>query len=144
MAQTAQTALCEKLSELSCELKTINEQIEQADKTGIDELERSCLHAHDVIFDSLLNSKAKISPILLQAYTNIESEIKNARSMIHGACCGEDADCDMQLLLAEYELDFAVLAAKRAVYEAAKGLCLLEQSSDASQTYGKENERSQR
>ena len=94
MAQTAQTALCEKLSELSCELKTINEQIEQADKTGIDELERSCLHAQDVIFDSLLNSKAKISPILLQAYTNIESEIKNARSRIHGACCGEDADCD--------------------------------------------------
>ena len=75
--------------------------LKEADFFGIasgnnmpDKFERSCLHAQDVIFDSLLNSKAKISPILLQAYTNIESEIKNARSRIHGACCGEDADCD--------------------------------------------------
>ena len=72
--------------------------LKEADFFGIasgnnmpDKFERSCLHAQDVIFDSLLNSKAKISPILLQAYTNIESEIKNARSRIHGACCGEYA-----------------------------------------------------
>ena len=46
--------------------------LKEADFFGIasgnnmpDKFERSCLHAQDVIFDSLLNSKAKISPILL-------------------------------------------------------------------------------
>lgn len=79
-----------------------------------DELRRECLENELTVRNRLARSRARPLSALADSFADIEKIITSARGASDADADGDDAT-EKSLLLAEYELDFAMLAADRAL-----------------------------
>ena len=121
----AHEILSVKICELEDQLSRLSSRIHLSETAGhgrlqmeIHTLSNECAETELTMQKKLQTSRAEIVAILSGAYDEIEQTVKTTQSKLQARESGQD-HLDMiaedKILLAEYVLDFAVLAANRAI-----------------------------
>lgn len=87
-------------------------------KRQIDALERECVEAESALRRDMQRSKSGLVPILAQSYDQVGRIIQSSKQRLQALEADSpdvEAVVEEKLLLAEYALDFAHLAAARAL-----------------------------
>ena len=137
----AHEILSVKLWELGERLSRLDSRIRLSETAGpgrlrqeIDSLARECAEAELSLEEGLRRSRAKAAAILAKAWGEAGQAFRRARAELEAREKGRDeAAAEEKILLAEYALDIAVLAADRAL--------LLSMEAIAAQQAGQEQER---
>lgn len=111
-----------KLSELDDQIARLHHRIQRSETitpdrlhTEIQTLASECEENESIVRDSLQRSKAQLPGQLLAVYDDIETVIRRVKEKLSGTHADREADLEQKLLMAEYELDFAMLAVNRAL-----------------------------
>ena len=117
----ANDVLSVKLSELDERISSLHRRIRSSQETSpaalqaeIALLRQECTANEQTLRSRLLGSRAAAVQKLAGSWTEIENQIQAARTVWDGNTA-DDADSEEKLLLAEYMLDFAMLAADHAL-----------------------------
>lgn len=117
----ANDVLSVKLSELDERISSLHRRISSSQETSpaalqaeIALLRQECTANEQTLRSRLLGSRAAAVQKLAGSWTEIENQIQAARAVWDGNTA-DDADSEEKLLLAEYMLDFAMLAADHAL-----------------------------
>lgn len=117
----ANDVLSVKLSELDERISSLHRRISSSQETSpaalqaeIALLRQECTANEQTLRSRLLGSRAAAVQKLAGSWTEIENQIQAARAVWDGGTA-DDADSEEKLLLAEYMLDFAMLAADHAL-----------------------------
>lgn len=123
--------LDEKIGELHSRIRFIGSAGQSRLQKEIQKLEEEYIQTRLSLGDKLKFSKASYVFPLANAFTAIEEEIQKAAAKMDISICSlEDTTCneatettlEKQTLLAEYSLDFALLAANRALLSSLKAI----------------------
>ena len=123
--------LDEKISELHNRIQLIDSAGQSCLQKEIKKLEKEYIQTLLSLGDKLKFSKASYIFPLANAFTAIEEEIQKAAAKMNISLCSlDDTTCneatdttlEKQSLLAEYSLDFALLAANRALLSSLKAI----------------------
>lgn len=121
-----------KLDELDERFSALHSRIQVSEKSGpeileedIQSLEKECDTEKQAIRANMRDSRARPAELLLRAYDEIEEIRANTkREIIRTLVAGEEGEISAENLayLAEYMLDFAVLAANDALLVSMKAI----------------------
>lgn len=135
----AHEILTVKLCELEDQLARLSGRIHLSETAGHDRLRqeigalsKECAEGELILQKKLQLSRAEMVATLAAAYREIEQVIQRAKEALEDPAAGRDG-AEEKLLLAEYALDFAVQAARRAL--------LLSMEAIDAQLTGRETER---
>lgn len=116
----ANEILSVKLSELDDRISHIHGRIHLGESYDpktlgmeIKRIEQECKEMHQTISDKLHHSRSSAVMKLAHAYDSVEDSITELKW-----CGDKDKTADEKILIAEYALDFALLAADSALYKA--------------------------
>lgn len=117
--------LTAKLCELETRVAKMQSRIQLSESASLPRLQeemealrKECDEALLALENELHNSRSKVTEILDVAYSKVEPIVRNAREALEAeatACGNEETANEHKLLLAEYELDFSMLAIDRAL-----------------------------
>ena len=121
----AQEILTLKLQELDDQFSRLSSRIHASQTSGHEQLQtqltqlsQECSKAATVMQKNVQRSRAQIAAVLANAYQDVEHTIQRADSTLQSHMRNQnssDATSEEKILLAEYSLDFALLAANRAL-----------------------------
>ncbi len=120
----AQGVLSVKLSELDNMLKRLPGWIQMAEDTSrtalgqeIGSLSETCGNMAQSLDHNLENSRGEVAATLAGMYREIQNQIRTTKGELDNLSAHQSAEdaAEEKALLAEYALDFAVLASTRAV-----------------------------
>ncbi len=111
-----------KLKELDTKISKLHNQITLSEayddtslKAEIAALKKSCLQTEERLGKMLRFSKNETATIISEAYTKMLNIAQNTKEKAEKRFLETEASSDEKLLMAEYVLDFAALAADYAV-----------------------------
>lgn len=116
--------LTAKLCELETRVAKMQSRIQLSESASLPRLQeemealrKECDEALLALENELHNSRSKVTEILDVAYSKVEPIVRNAREALEAeaTACGDEETANEHKLLAEYELDFSMLAIDRAL-----------------------------
>lgn len=120
----AREILSVKLCELDDRISRLQGRIHLSESSDFDALddelrkmEKECSESRQALSDKLHHSKSDAVMSLAGSYDAVEDAIRQLKR-----CDGKDRSADEKILLAEYSLDFALLAAETALYKALEAI----------------------
>ncbi|MDD8047967.1 MAG: hypothetical protein PHH04_00025 [Thomasclavelia sp.] len=125
----AQEVLSVKLNELDQQLSDIHSIISQSDKLNsidikdlIKEYENECNEDELSFLFKLNSSKAKAITKLSTSFNDIKDSLSVFRTTLEEIEMDKDEEVDEKLLMAEYELDYAIMVSKRSLLNSLKAI----------------------
>ena len=86
-------------------------------------LERQCAETALTLHQKLSYTRSAIAGELCETYETAENRMDGMRQRLAGIVARSEAPAEEETLLAEYALDFALLAAERALLLSMKAIC---------------------
>lgn len=121
----AEGALYAKLCEMDAQIARMHSRIRKSESLNLQQIHdesqaiiKECRKNENDVLNSLKCSRAEGAPVLLNVYEKIEEAIRQMRDTMEKKSLesrDEEAEIERKLLFAEYELDFVMLAANRAL-----------------------------
>ncbi len=119
-----------KLCELDDRIARLHSRIRLTESTDaatlkqeITAMERQCLETSMTLRQKLAHSKGAVSRELSGTYEKTEGHLKEMNNRLQALVRMSDAPEEEETLLAEYALDFALLAADRALLLSMQAIC---------------------
>lgn len=119
-----------KLCELDDRIARLHSRIRLTESTDaatlkqeITAMERQCLETSMTLRQKLAHSKGAVSSELSGTYEKTEGHLKEMNNRLQALVRMSDAPEEEETLLAEYALDFALLAADRALLLSMQAIC---------------------
>lgn len=113
-----------KLCELDDRIGRLQGRIHLSESSDFDvlddelrKMEKECSESRQALSDKLHHSKSDAVMRLAGSYDTVENAIRQLKR-----CDDKDRSADEKILLAEYSLDFALLAAETALYKALEAI----------------------